>query len=314
MESAVVAFSRRGRYVTAVGGLLAPEELKEPLLNGFMAFARLNGLIISFFNIGDEELSLFRDGGFQITKLGEDALVPLDGRTWSGGQYEWVRRQSNYCRKHGLSFTEVRREEMDEADWGETIREMQEVSHLHLLTKPQKNEMKTFEGQLHADHLGRKRIFISRSEGGTGRIEGFVLCNPCLGGTQWAIEMYRQRPGGVRGVIPFLIHQTMKRFAEEGVHEVSLCLVPTLNVKKLHGDSRFFRTLLKIWWYFGNGLFDNRGLYHFKSRFRPTFEPRYVCGFPKTTPGAVFAMIKAWGMFNVSPRSLLRARGYGQAA
>ena len=45
--------------------------------------------------------------GFQATKWGEEALVDLPDCTWSGKDYEWVRRQSNYCRRQGLVGSRV---------------------------------------------------------------------------------------------------------------------------------------------------------------------------------------------------------------
>ena len=281
----MVAFTRRGRHLTVVGGLLAPEELRGALLEDVMELARLNGLAISFFNIGEVDLFLFRRFSFQVTKLGEDASIPLIGQNWSGRHYEWVRRQSNYCQKKGLCFGEARRASFNESDWAEMIGEMIEVSQLHLLKKPQRKEMRVFVGQLHPDHLGRKRIFLSRAENGQGRIEGFVLCNPCLGGTHWALEMFRQRPDSVRGVIPFLMLHAMRQLASEGIEEVSLCLVPTLNLVPMPGDSRVFRGLMNTCHRFGNFLFNTNGLYYYKSRFRPRFQPRYVCAFPKITVG-----------------------------
>ena len=74
---------------------------KEQLLEEFVGYARQRRLFISFYNIADDELPLFRQFGFQVTKWGEDAWIDLQQQTWIGKDYEWVRRQSNYCLRRG---------------------------------------------------------------------------------------------------------------------------------------------------------------------------------------------------------------------
>ena len=84
-------------------------------------------LTLTFYNIADDDLPLFREAGFQITKWGEEALVDLADCRWEGKAYEWVRRQSNYCRRRGLEFAECIREEMSADAWSELLAELCEV-------------------------------------------------------------------------------------------------------------------------------------------------------------------------------------------
>ena len=49
-----------------------------------------------------------------------------------------------------------------------------------------------------SDALGDRRLFVARRD---GRIEAFIVCNPCLGGTMWAVETYRRRADATRGVV-----------------------------------------------------------------------------------------------------------------
>jgi phosphatidylglycerol lysyltransferase len=45
-----------------------------------------------------------------------------------------------------------------------------------------------------------------------------------------------------------------------------------------------------------NFLFDFAGIYHFKSRFRPRYEERYICALPKTTLRSSLALFRMSGM------------------
>jgi phosphatidylglycerol lysyltransferase len=297
----VIAYVRVGKYLNAVGGLLADADKKEELLAAFVGYAHQRRLFVSFYNIADDEVPLFRQFGFQVTKWGEDAWINLQPQAWNGKAYEWVRRQTNYCLRHGLSFSECLPNQLPESVWNEIAAELAAISVLRLATKPQAVEMNFLDGRFDANRLGRKRLFIARS---AERIEGFLICNPCLNGTQWALDVYHQRPDAVRGTIAFLMHQTMQLLQEEGIERASLCLIPSLRCRCLPGDSRLIRWGLILSRRF-NFIFDSAGLYHFKSRFRPNFEERYICVYPKATLGSLWAFTRLCGVLDLAPRKVL---------
>ena len=55
------------------GGLLAPAAHREELLRQFVGHAADHGYMLTFFNICEDQLPLFRKFGFQATKWGEEA-------------------------------------------------------------------------------------------------------------------------------------------------------------------------------------------------------------------------------------------------
>ena len=297
----VVAYVRSGKHLHVGGGLLAPAEFKADLLAEFAEFARCKRLSISFYNIAEDELPLFRECGFQATKWGEDALIDLAERTWSGKAFQWVRRQSNYCRRHSLEFSECIRQQLPLCDWNHMTAELIAISSAWFATKPQAAEMDFLDGRFDPQLLGRRRLFIARS---ADRIEGFLVCNPCLNGSLWALEVYRQRPDGVRGTVAFLIYQTLKLLQREGVRCASLCLVPGLRCSRgLPDDSRIIRWALASSRYF-NLVFNSAGLDYFKSRFRPSYENRYVCACPKVTVRSFCSFVRLCGAVDLSPRKI----------
>jgi phosphatidylglycerol lysyltransferase len=176
---------------------------------------------------------------------------------------------------------------------------------MFLAGKPHSREMRFLQSVFDPRRLGQKRLFVARNRAG-GRIQGFVACNPC-GGRTWVMETCRQRPDAVRGTTAFIIHQAMQQFKAEGVLRVSLCLLPGLRCgTPLPGDSRMVRWGLAI----GTGrfcpAFETAGAYHFKSRFRPRFENRYLCVRPRMTFGTAVAFIRLLGVMELDPRRLVR--------
>ena len=296
----VVAMVRKGKYLHVAGGLLAPPQHKRELLQELLAYAAARQLVVTFFNVAEDELPLLRSFGFQATKWGEEALIDLRGCTWAGRGYQWVRRQTSFCLRHGLVVSECRREAMTPDQWDDLISGIDAISPLFLARKPQAGELQWLQGHFDPEHLGRRRIFIARARHGAGRIEGFLVCNPCRQGALWAMETCRQRPDAVRGTIPFLMHQAMQTFQGEGVPRVSLCLIPGLRCQvPLAGDSRLARWGLTLGTRYFGLVFDTTGAYHFKTRFRPYFENRYLCVYPRVTLGSSWALIRLLGVLRL---------------
>jgi len=302
-DGGLISYRRLGKYTKAIGGLLASDEEKPRLLREFVGFSDAHGLVTSFYNITDADVGLFRERDFQVTKWGEEPFVDLQECTWSGKQFEWVRRQTNYCRRAGITIIEHRPEDMDEESWTSLIAKLRVVSDDLLATKSHAGEIQLVEGQLEVPVWGRRRLFVAYSDGPRGRIEGFLIALPMQNGRKWSFEMYRHRPDAVRGVVPHLFHETMMRMKAEGIEAVSLCLIPGLGCEEaLPGDSRLTRCGLTFGKKYLNFLFDFAGLYHFKSRFRPRYESRYVCSRPGSSPMSTVALFRMSGLLTFSLR------------
>lgn len=304
----VVSLARVGSYLHAGGGLIAREEQREPLLAELVEQTGRRGECLSFFNIAEDDLPLFRRHGFQATKLGEEAAIDLDDWQCRGKAFEWLRRQTNYCRRQGLRMVECVRAEMSPRQWQRLMAQLSEMSAAFLDKKPQAAELHFLDGTFDSRRIGRRRIFAARTEQGHGRVESFLICNPFLDGAGWAFEIYRQRPDAVRGAVPFLMRQAIGELKLEGARRVSLCLVPGMRSSgPLSGDSALVRNGLTIGSRYFNFIFDAAGLYHFKSRFRPRFEARYLCARPAVTLGSAWAMVRLLGVVDLDAGKLARA-------
>jgi len=301
----VVSFVRwAGCYAQVVGGLLAAQEDRQTLLADFVRFAKANQLNVTFFNISRDDLGLFRRHKFQITKCGEEPVIPLQKTTWQGKAYEWLRRQENYCKRQGVELSEVHPDPDDPAYRDGVAPKLDEVSRKHIAATLHGRELRCFEGRFDPMNLGPRRLFVAWRG---SRIECFIVCNPCLGGKMWAIEMYRRRSDATRGVTPFAMLQTMRRLKEEGVTYCSLSLIPCLRSDvALKGDSWIYRPACVVWWRYLNWLFDVWGIYHFKSRFRPEYREMYVAALPKVTVLSMIGLMVAWGLIPLSLGRLLR--------
>ncbi len=301
-DRAVLGFVLKGSQAVVIGGLIGPDDAREILLTEFMDHCRRHRWTAAFGLVSEHDLPLFDKYGFQSTKIGEDALIDLRHCTWQGKPYEWVRRQSHYCQRHGLVCREI------SSSLRDRVSELSDISTQFLDRTPHGRTMRYFVSRFDPDCLYRRRIFAALADGGAGRAEGFIICTPYRDGAAWAIEMYRSRQDAVRGTVPFLMHQALQTFKDEGVEEVSLCLMPSVGcTRRRPGDSWLIHTYIRITHRYLNFILDTPGLYHFKTRFRPQCENVYCSIWPKASLRPLHAMLSLWGTLRFSPwRSLHR--------
>ncbi len=304
----IVGYVKRGRHLHVTGNLAVPESCREGLLQELVAFAGRNRFVLCIYNIFDEDLALFNRHGFQITKWGEEAMIELREATWTGKSYEWIRRQENGCRRRGVTLREV--DPTAEADeLRGLIAQMRELNEEHLRATPQGKEMRVFDGRFTPEKLGHRRLFIAER---SGRIEAVVVLNPGLAGRMWAFDIYRHRADAPSGVIPFAMLQVMRQLKQEGVEYVSLSMIPGLRADaKRPGDKRLLRRGTVFSRDYLGWLFDMKGLYHYKSRFRPTYRNLYVAAYPRQTVASLVSLVRCWGVLRVQPWCLAKST-YGR--
>lgn len=310
---AVIGFVSRGVHAVVIGGLIGPDEARESLLVEFMDHCRGRGWTACFGLVEECDLALFDRHGFQSTKIGEDAVVDLRECTWEGKAYEWVRRQTNYCQREGLVCRELGGATDAQGQTPAQMTELRAISEQFLDDTPHGRTMRYFVGQFDPDRLHRRKVFAAIAEGGTGRVEGFVVCTPYRDGKAWGIEMYRSRPDAVRGTVPFLMRTVIQNFKDEGVGEVSLCLMPAAGChhRRPHPqprDSWFIHTYARFTHRYLNFIIDTPGIYHFKTRFRPRCQNVYCSIWPPASVRPLHAILSTWGTLHFSP---WRALGRG---
>ena len=299
---AVLGFVLQRSHAVVIGGLIGPDEAREPLLVEFKDQCRQRGWTACFGLVMEYDLRMFDRHGFQSTKIGEDAIISLRHCKWQGKTYEWVRRQTNYCRRHGLVCQEVSGPTISTELGRDRLREIKEISKEFLDRTPHGHNMRYFVGRFDSERLYRRRVFAAIADHGTGRVEGFIVCTPYRNGAAWAIEMYRSRVDAVRGTVPFLIRAAMQTFADEEVEEVSLCLMPAAGCNQRRvGDSWLIHTYVRITHRYLNFVFDTPGIYHFKTRFRPRCENIYCSVWPKASLRPFHAILSAWGTLQFNP-------------
>ena len=290
-----------GRTALVPGGLVAPPDRRGELLATVEGVCRRNGWTPLFLSVTDDRLPAFRRAGYGPTKVGEDAVVLLDETDgWRGGRFAAVRKACRRAGRAGVTVGEEPPEPADPAARGRQRGELHALAASHLAGKPQRRAACGFLGGVPAGEPFRRRLFLARGPGGAAL--GFAAAHPLLGGRRWAVEHWRTDPSAPRGTAYLLARTVLDALRADGATEATLGPVPAVRCDRpLPGDNPLVRRAVVLWHRRCGAVFDTAGLHHFKSRFRPRFEPLYACGRPRVGLAAAAAFVRASGVLDVSP-------------
>ncbi|HKU75613.1 MAG TPA: DUF2156 domain-containing protein [Pyrinomonadaceae bacterium] len=220
-------------------------------------------------------LKAFREEGFADVQIGKEAVFDLNRFTLAGGKMELVRAATNKARREGLVVSEHHPFAKDAEAINDELREISEA----WLKGKGNQELGFVLGSLGLEHPSAKRYFIARSASGTGRVEGFIVCEPIYGRSGYYLDVTRRRHDAVRGTMELLTAEIMRLLREEGYEMASMGLAPLalLDDPDLL-DHPVLARLMRFVYERVNINYDFKLLYRYKAKYHPhTWEPRYFC-------------------------------------
>jgi len=251
----------------------------------------MNGRPICAYQISPEMLNAFRSAGFSDIQVGKEAVFDLRRFSLAGGQMELVRAATNKARREGVYVFEHN----PFAPGAEPVnQELREVSAEWLSTKGER-ELGFLLGCVGLERASAKRYFVARSENGTGRIEGFIVCEPIYGRNGYYLDVTRRRIDAVRGVMELLTAEVFCQLKNEGYAMASMGLAPLalLDDPDLKKHPRLTK-LMRLAYEQINNTYDFKLLYRYKAKYHPhTWEPRYLCfNQNRLSPRMLYAVIR----------------------
>lgn len=291
-----------GRFWHVGGGLVCPDKMKPQMIRWLKEVAARQSKTILLFSIGQADVDLFREAGYEINRLGLEPVIPLGDVTWQGREFSWVRRQTSFCERSGLIFEELNSPQLQAAH----AAELQNIFCEDLQGRPLHKPLRVLDAAFDPFELCRRRIFVARDQQ-TNLLAGFVLASPMKDGTEWAFETYRKRSDSPRGTIAYLFRKAIDQLQSEGVAKVSLCIVLGKEDEAAEPEGHWLiRYGLRMQYRNLNTMFNSQGQDYFKQRFRPKYEARYACVWPRSSPQSLLSFMKTSNALLPSPMNLAR--------
>jgi phosphatidylglycerol lysyltransferase len=219
-----------------------------------------------FYEVGTANLPLYIDLGLTLLKLGEEAVVPLDGFSLDGGARKGLRRARGEAVKRGACF-----EVVPAAAVPPLLAELRAVSDAWLASK--RTREKGFSlGTFDEAYLRRFPAAVVRLE---GRVVAFANLWLGAGQSELSLDLMRYAPGAPCGVMDYLFIELMLWGKQHGYGHFNLGMAPLSGLES--------RQLAPLWTRAGAAVFRHgehfynfQGLRRYKEKFDPVWEPRYL--------------------------------------
>jgi phosphatidylglycerol lysyltransferase len=144
-------------------------------------------------------------------------------------------------------------------------------------------------GRFDLEELRFQDTFIAEV---SGEIVAFVGWYGFCDGGAVVPDLMRRSPNAPPGTMELLIVQGMEEFAAQGCELAALGGTPFASATPRHGLlERGFGLVYER----GGRLYEGKGLFTFKKKFAPEWEPQYVL-YParRDVPRAILALLRAW--------------------
>ena len=260
-----------GMALIAGDPLCAPGDAHK-LIHDFVSTIRKS---VGAYQVSPSMLEAFRREGFADIQIGKEAIFETRRFTLAGGNMELVRAATNKARRSGVVVSEHNPFANDAQKINE---ELQEISKEWVKIKGGR-ELGFVLGSLGLEQPSAKRYFVARSGNNTGRIEGFVVCEPIYGRNGYYLDVTRRRADAVRGTMELLTSEILDLLGNEGYEMVSMGLAPLamLDDPDLL-DHPLVAWLMRFVYKRTSGSYDFKHLYRYKAKYHPhAWEPRYFC-------------------------------------
>jgi len=264
---AFLMYAIQGRTWAALGDPVGAREDWPELIWRFREMTEASSGRPAYYAVRAETLPLYLDTGMTLSKLGEEARIPLRGFTLEGGgRKKALRYALTRGEKDGLTF------EIVPAGAGmPLISELATVSDAWL-TKQAAREKKFSLGAFGPDYVQGSTLALIREN---GRLVAFASLMTTDESAEVAIDLMRHTEATSRLVMEYLITKLIVHFQAAGYDTLSLGMAP-LSGMDSHPMAPLWHRIGRFVYRSGARFYNFEGLRAFKQKYDPVWEPRYL--------------------------------------
>ena len=264
-RTACIMFQSSGSSWVAMGDPIGPAQLGEELAWEFLE--ECDGMAVSpvFYQVTPERLPLYVDLGLTLSKLGEEARVPLESFTLEGAARADLRQAQRRASRDGASFEIVGRGAVPAL-----LPELRAVSDAWLAAKnaaEKRFSLGFFDEQ-----------YLSHFDMGVVRHQGAVVAFANLwrgGSTELSVDLMRYNEAAPKGVMDYMLIECMLWGRAQGFRWFTLGMAPLSGLEE-HALAPTWHKLGRIVQRYGETFYNFEGLRKFKEKFNPVWRPRYL--------------------------------------
>lgn len=219
-----------------------------------------------FYEVGAQNLHLYVETGLDFLKLGEEAVVHLPGFTLDGKSKSSLRHTRNRLTKEGCRLRIASASEVPVL-----LPRLKAISDSWLDAKRSK-EKRFSLGFFHPPYILQFPVALIERD---NTIVAFANIWPGDGRHEISVDLMRYSSDAPSGVMEYLFLELMLWARDEGYERFNLGMAPFsgFEERKL---APLWNTIGRIVYERGEKLYNFQGLRHFKEKFGPVWEPKYL--------------------------------------
>lgn len=267
---ALAGIAVRNGVAISLGLPVAPEGREQDALVELVEHCEVAGWTPALLALDDRQRELAEAQGFAVQKIGEEAFVDVVGFSTQGKRRSNVRHSVTRARKDGVVVVRY-------GATSRTSRRDAQLSAISAAWLADKGgpELGFTLGRFDLDRLDDQEVFVALVDRDTEqeRVVGFVTWLPYDGGNAAVLDLMRRDDRVPPGVMETLVVDSLADFAERGRGVASLGGVPLAAT-----TARTDRTTQLLGWLYehGGAVYAAKGLFRFKDKFDPRWEPMYL--------------------------------------
>jgi phosphatidylglycerol lysyltransferase len=265
-RTAFIMYQASGSSWVCMGDPVGPAVEVEPLAWEFLELC--DGMAVSpvFYQVAPDNLSLYIDLGLTLTKLGEEARIPLRTFSLQGPARADLRNMHRRAGRDGAEFAVIPHKDLQAV-----MPELRAVSDSWLAEK-QAGEKRFSLGYFDERYLSNFDTAVVRCK---GRIVAFANIWQAGVDMEISVDLMRYGEGAPKGVIDFMLIETMLWGREQKYQWFNLGMAPLSGLEE-HALAPTWHKLGRMVQRYGETFYHFEGLRKFKEKFLPVWRPRYL--------------------------------------
>lgn len=263
----VVSYALWRNMAVTLADPVGRDDLVAEGISAFIRFCAVQDWTPVFYEIREQYLPVYRDHGFRVFKIGEDARIDVAGFSLAGKRFQNLRTSRNKIEKSGMHFSWHRGGELGR----DLYLRLRAISREWL--KARNTPEMTFDlGSFDSDSLRCADVCVLHDE--AGHAIAFATWLPFEQGRGRALDLMRYGSQH-RGVMDSVITESLLEFQRRGIVKASLGNAPLANIDPKEMDRLEERVVRALFDKFDR-YYGYKSLFEFKQKFHPAWESRYV--------------------------------------
>ncbi len=263
---AFVMYQVRGSSWIAMGDPVGPENARESLAWQFREICDTHGGRSIFYQVDADNLAMYVDMGLALLKLGEEALVPLEGFSLQGAARAEMRQIQRRIQREGGSFEVIEPDRV-----AEHLPRLREISDEWLAAKGVREKGFSL-GRFEPAYISSCHCALVRLN---GRIVAFANLWAGDGRTEVSVDLMRYAAEAPKGTMDYLFTELFLWASAVGYQRFNLGMAP-LSGLETHPLAPLWHRIGTLVYRHGDNFYNFEGLRAYKAKFKPEWRPKYL--------------------------------------